>query len=110
MKTTKVYVRKTIPHHVASHVCEYGTVYILGGPLRSGQRAELYVSKDDGSHHYEQSFAMSEKDVSPRHDRGGYDSRCSCCYLGFSHTVDVHQDRLKRQSPSRQAWSGRKPR
>jgi hypothetical protein len=79
--------------YLASHEMTYGVLHVLGAIRGERRRAELYVSKQDGKEYRETSFAASPGDLSPRHDHGiggGYDSRCSCCYLNFSHTQEYH--------------------
>lgn len=45
----------------------------------------------------ERRFVAGPGDISDRHSMhhgdGGYDSACSLCYLGFSHTRDAHAAR-----------------
>ena len=53
----------------------------------------------------EESMSASEHDMSPRHEMGivprlgslgvgSYDGKCSCCYLGITHTDDLHNERV----------------
>lgn len=60
-------------------------------------RFDLYTSFADNRQSRERRFAAGRDDYSPLFTRtAGHveDSRCSCCYLGFSHTVAHHQQQL----------------
>jgi hypothetical protein len=76
------------------HECEYGYFVIerwARGDGATVRRIERYHPNDGREPIVEWSFAASLKDVSPRHDKNhGYNARCSCCWLGFTHTDDYH--------------------
>lgn len=66
---------------------------------RCWRRRDTYTPKDGRQAITESRFAASKTDVSPLFidgENGRYDSRCSCCFLGFSHTVDAHNQRTER--------------
>lgn len=57
-------------------------------------REDIYVS-NDGGEYYEPTLCLHGSDLSDRHNnQGGYDAKCSCCYLGIAHTVDRHNNAL----------------
>lgn len=83
-------------------VTEFGVNHI-GEPFSIGfggwARIDTYVSNSDRKPVEERRFCASRKDYSDMATgyngntyKGNiqYHSSCSCCYLGFSHTVDYH--------------------
>jgi len=70
---------------------EYGT-YEHGKP-GCIYRTDKWTS-NNGEVANERLFAAGPKDDSPIY-RGRYNSKCSCCYLGFAHTVAAHELRVK---------------
>lgn len=78
---------------------KYGSIEVLGFKRLEGggvRRAELYHPNDGSRSVNEWSFAASTADTSPRRSTypTGYDSRCGSCYLGFTHTEDLHAERV----------------
>lgn len=79
-------------------ITRYGTLEIAAGGFEGAQRVDRWVPHDGGRPVMERTFVTSGSDLSERFraayaddpGHGRYDSRCSCCYLGFSHSVDVH--------------------
>lgn len=82
---------------------KHGTNVI--GPSKYGEntwfRRDTWIRKADGETIVERRFATGPDDISPLFvadyfglnpddANGKSDSRCSCCYLGFSHTLDHH--------------------
>jgi len=74
---------------------KYGSNQI--GPTYYGERCwkrrDTYTPKDGRQAVTESRFAAGRDDSSPLFidgENGRYDSRCGCCFLGFSHTVDCH--------------------
>lgn len=65
---------------------------------RTVYRIDDYVSNDEGYTGTDRFFAAGTKDFSPAHDNGlyheNYNSDCGCCYLGFPHTEELHQQRI----------------
>lgn len=61
------------------------------------QRVDVYRSADDGMAYNERRFAACPEDSSEplRHygpnANGHYNPACSCCWLGFSHTLAMHE-------------------
>lgn len=80
----------------------YGTSTVLdyevgeGGSVRRVERYHPHDSRTDDA--IERPHCATVGDVSPHvflYDPNGqsprpYDAACSCCYLGFPHTVDKH--------------------
>lgn len=71
-------------------------VYRDGVPIRY----DKYIS-NDGVQELVRVIAAKTNDVSCVHDHstlpgGGYDSKCSCCYLNITHSVDCHNKKLER--------------
>ena len=73
----------------------YGTAEIVG--WSAPRRVEVYrpfevhPSEPWNAEVRETVFATGPSDASTRHDKSrAYDSRCSCCYLNFTHTADHH--------------------
>jgi len=81
---------------------EFGT-NTIGTPRRlpeggSWERVDLYTSHESGDVTPERRFAAGRDDFSPmaRTMYAGsgnctYHPKCSCCWLGFSHTLALHQ-------------------
>lgn len=85
---------------VRKDVLKFGTNEI-GTPFLSGEgtcfRIDTYTSAKTGEVSKERRFALNRADDSPLFldgATGHYDSRCSCCYLNFSHTVEEHKSHL----------------
>ena len=81
-------------------VCRHG-VNEIGEPYISSEgtwfRFDIWTSAANGEEHKERRFAAGRYDYSPMFidgDNGKYDSTCSCCYLGFSHTVNCHGNKI----------------
>jgi hypothetical protein len=86
----------------AAHIdkTDYGTNYIGTPYMTEGHswcRDDRYVGQD-GKGEYERRFAAGKDDRSPMarpmyagKGNCSYHPRCSCCWLGFSHTLAVHQ-------------------
>ena len=83
---------------------DYGVNHV-GVPYRerdsNWMRIDRYVGQD-GAEEYERRFAAGKDDFSPmaRTMYAGmgncsYHPRCSCCWLGFSHTLALHQREAK---------------
>lgn len=76
----------------------FGTLEIGAGGFEGPRRSDLWLG-NDGTRIMERTFVTSGSDVSERFRQaygddaghGRYDSRCSCCYLGFAHSVNVHE-------------------
>ena len=76
-------------------MAEENSNYVIGKPRKSYgysgyTRTDTYIPTDNT----EQVFAAGVDDTSPLHkhwQNGKYDSRCSCCYLGFAHSEAKHQ-------------------
>lgn len=81
---------------------------VIGNPYRSSDgasrnwfRDDTYISDDDGKETIERRFAAGPNDQSdmaihPYGENAGnirYSSNCSCCFLGFSHTIEAHNQR-----------------
>lgn len=73
----------------------YGTLEIVG--WSAPRRLEVYRPFEVNplerwnAEVRESSMATGPSDSSTRHDKlTAYDSRCSCCYLNITHTVDHH--------------------
>jgi hypothetical protein len=47
-------------------------------------------------------FCVDDTDISPVHVvyPSGYDENCSCCWFGFPHTEDYHNQSVKRGKAS----------
>lgn len=58
-------------------------------------RTDSWTSNKGTAREHERLFAAGPKDDSPIY-RGRYDAECSCCYLGFAHTTEAHEQRVKR--------------
>ena len=74
---------------------QFGTLIV--GHFTGRRRMDVYVSDVSGQRYYEPAFATGPSDKSNRHDCSigyGYDARCSCCYLGFTHTEEAHKQRI----------------
>ena len=75
----------------ATHDLHYGRieVHAYDHPWRD----ERYVPHDGSRPVWERIMSAGPDDVSTRHAiyPSGYDSACSCCYLGISHTEDKHR-------------------
>jgi len=79
----------------------YGTLHT--GKVDAGQhgrRFDVYAPDDGRQHFVESCFALGENDDSPRYGdfKAGawhreYGFKCSCCFLGFNHTVRLHDHR-----------------
>ena len=69
----------------------YGTIEVIG--YERPYRIERYTPNDGRPAVIERRFSAGPDDTSgPRSVYpSGYDSRCSCCYLGFSHTEAAHE-------------------
>src|SRR6185437_15691879 len=61
------------------------------------RRKDVYTPYDGRPALVESRFAAGPVDDSPAftEDLGGYDSRCACCYLNFSHTLLHHERSIK---------------
>lgn len=75
----------------------YGTAEIVGfnGPWRIEvyRPHQVHPLEPWNAEVRERVMAADHADATTRHDKstsGGYDSRCSCCYLNISHTVAKH--------------------
>ena len=77
----------------------YGTLEITGfeGPWRR----EIYHPFEVSPHEpwnaavVERTMVVDHKDMSTRHDKCTYyDSRCSCCYLNITHSVNKHAEEI----------------
>lgn len=90
------------PTAAVEYPSPYGTV-VVGpvapwGPSGWGRR-DVYRPVDGGEPSEELVFCTGREDESPWHDRtfrGGYDSRCSPCFLQFTHTADYHREQVAR--------------
>lgn len=76
---------------------EYGTLIV--GKFDGRRRVDTWVSAQTGERFVERVFAVDEKDKSNVHNSnssygGHYDPNCSCCYLNFTHTEELHQSRI----------------
>lgn len=80
-------------NHIA-HALTYGTIVV--GPVEGSWRLDTYQPKDGSRSCIDRTMVASARDVSTRHNNmtygpgAGYDSACSCCWLGICHTVDKH--------------------
>lgn len=61
------------------------------------ERIDIYTSNSEGKPTPERRFALNKEDYSPMFtggyiadETGAYRFGCSCCFLGFSHTVALH--------------------
>ena len=78
-----------------THQMQYGVLSV--GKFNGRRRQDIYVSHVDGERYAESAFATGSDDTSPRHDNNkNYDPKCSCCWLGFCHTENYHQQLLAR--------------
>lgn len=75
----------------------HGTIEILGYERsrdtgRYVWRLERWTGNADGRKVNERSMCTGKGDASPRRSTypTGYDSKCSACYLGATHTEDLH--------------------
>jgi len=59
----------------------------------SWRRKDTYTPYDERPAITETRFAAGPVDDSPAfgEEAGGYDSRCVCCWFGFSHTLALHE-------------------
>ena len=76
---------------------------IIGKPHRTDgggyERIDTYISNSDGREVKERRFAAGPDDYSPMFidayaddpGNGRYHPKCSCCWLGFSHTLANHE-------------------
>lgn len=86
----------------------YGT-NVPGAPRYNDgtwERIDTYTSKDTGNTAMERRFCAGPLDDSPvandsrnlgltEGNNIRYDSKCSCCFLGFSHTTFHHNQSIK---------------
>lgn len=81
---------------MTTHTLTYGTAEIVEhlGALRFDVYRPFKVAANEPWNAAVRTrvFSAGPSDVSSWHpmNQGGYDSRCSCCYLGFTHTIDRH--------------------
>lgn len=74
---------------------EFGRLVV--GRFTGRRRMDVYISAVSGERYYEPAFAAGPDDKSNRHNHtigNGYDARCSCCYLGYTHTEEAHQKKI----------------
>ena len=77
------------------YVSEFGT--LLVGRFDGRFRRDTWISARTGERFAEPAFAAGPEDKSNRHNHSigqGYDPRCSCCYLNFTHTQELHNRRI----------------
>ena len=85
-------------------VYKYG-VNEIGRPTRSPEGSWFRFdtwTRANGETMKERRFAAACDDYSPIYEHwegSNYDSRCSCCYLGFSHTATHHAQKLAEYEP-----------
>ena len=79
-----------------------GTIQQTGIMTGCEQRQEVYTRNSDGGSITESCFAVDSCDHSPRVDNDPesenhrrYDAACSCCWLGFAHSVNKHDQAIK---------------
>lgn len=66
-----------------------GRPYNDGGTWFRRDSYYSYITKETVS---ERIFAAGPEDASRPYSRSeGYDAKCSCCFLGFSHTTEHHE-------------------
>lgn len=81
---------------MATYHGEYGTLET--GQFVGRRRRDVWTSKATGEQFTEPAFATGPDDDSRRHDHTighGYNPRCSCCWLGFTHTERYHRQAIK---------------
>jgi hypothetical protein len=83
-----------------SYTTEYGTIEVAAGGFRRSEGGWFRYDRftphdpDSGFGGRDSIFALSDRDISPQHR--GYDAACSCCWLGFGHTVAFHDRSVRR--------------
>lgn len=81
---------------VAVHESKYGTTYVHGArtyrdsSLASFQQDYTYVSYSEGNVTKESTWAASTQDYSRATKSEDYDAKCACCWYGFGHTIEKH--------------------
>lgn len=97
----------------ATETTDYGT-NTIGKPYRppggGWERIDTYHSTIDADHR-ERRFAASADDFSPMAramyaGKGNcqYHPKCECCWLGFSHTLALHNRRAFNDDGTPKAW------
>jgi hypothetical protein len=83
------------------HTYRYGTATVVS--FDAPWRREIYRPSDVPANEPwnreipERCMATGPGDISPRHNKStygpgaGYDRKCSCCYLGITHSEDKHR-------------------
>lgn len=78
---------------------QHGTPQVSTGGCRCWERIDTYTSTETGETFLERRACAGPNDDSPVAHAPyadmpgtipGYDPRCPCCWLGFSHTVNYH--------------------
>lgn len=82
----------------------FGNLEITGKMLNSSMRIDTYTRNDGSAIIKETCHVTGKNDLSPRVDGDPesenyrrYDSKCSCCFLGFSHSVNAHDSEIGRK-------------
>jgi hypothetical protein len=81
----------------------HGTIEITAIMYSGTQRKEFYTSNETGDRIAENCHVVNVHDHSPRAIGGDvqdpnyrrYDSACSYCYLGFTHSINAHDQAIK---------------
>lgn len=86
------------------HTSPYGVNEVIGfemGERGGWRRIDRYTSHLGGSPILERRFVLDSGDTSPQASHYGehanceYHPRCSCCWLGFSHSLALHNNQAK---------------
>lgn len=79
---------------ITTHTYKYGTATVTG--YEGAWRLEVYTPKDGSRPERERVMVTNHSDDTPRRNMSsygegaGYDRKCSCCWLGISHSERKH--------------------
>lgn len=73
---------------------ELGTLEVTGRMARLGMRLDTWRPNDGREPITETCFVTGSDDFSRRADHTEYNEKCSCCWLGFTHSINYHNSQL----------------
>lgn len=76
----------------------YGTTFIADGGFESNDsRLDKYLPHGHSTGHYDRCTVDSNKDFSRPVVFDDYNDLCTCCFLGFNHSLDFHNASIARK-------------
>jgi hypothetical protein len=83
------------PARQVQYETEYGMLTVRPETYDGTYRLDLWLGKEPGDRPIvERCFSTGPQDTSPRQARSGYDPRCACCWLNFTHSEDYHRQEI----------------